>query len=106
MKYKDIIIKKNNNKLSKIGIIGLGYVGMPLCLSFINAGFKVIGFDLEFENLVDKEIIKDQLLYVTKSSIEKKIVPNLVWIICMQLLQMNFPPKANDLKIVSSIMLK
>jgi len=38
--------------------------------------FKVIGFDLEFENLVDKEIIKDQLLYVTKSSIEKKIVPN------------------------------
>ena len=38
--------------------------------------FKVIGFDLEFENLVDKQIIKDQLLYVTKSSIEKKIVPN------------------------------
>ena len=38
--------------------------------------FKVIGFDLEFENLVDKEIIKDQFLYVTKSSIEKKIVPN------------------------------
>jgi UDP-N-acetyl-D-glucosamine dehydrogenase len=47
MKYKNIIIKKNNNRLSKIGIIGLGYVGMPLCLSFINAGFKVIGFDID-----------------------------------------------------------
>lgn len=38
--------------------------------------FKVLGYDLEFQNLVDKEIIKDQLLYVSKSSVEKKIVPN------------------------------
>jgi len=38
--------------------------------------FKVLGYDLEFQNLVDKKIIKDQLLYVSKSSVEKKIVPN------------------------------
>tara|TARA_B110001452_G_C15221114_1_gene423347 strand:- start:1014 stop:1694 length:681 start_codon:yes stop_codon:yes gene_type:complete len=38
--------------------------------------FKVLGYDLEFQNLVDKEIIKGQLLYVSKSSVEKKIVPN------------------------------
>ncbi len=38
--------------------------------------FKILGFDLEFENLVDKKVIDNQLLYISKSSIEKKIIPN------------------------------
>ena len=38
--------------------------------------FKVLGYDLELENLVNKNFIGDQLQYVSKSSIEKKIIPN------------------------------
>ncbi len=38
--------------------------------------FKILGFDLEFENLVDKKVIDNQLLYISKSSNEKKIIPN------------------------------
>ena len=38
--------------------------------------FKVLGYDLIFENLVDKKIIGDELKYFAKSSTEKKIVPN------------------------------
>jgi len=38
--------------------------------------FKILGYDLEFENIVDKEIIDDKLQYITRSSKEKKIVPN------------------------------
>ncbi len=34
-----------SNKEAKIGIIGLGYVGLPLVSEFCRAGFKVIGFD-------------------------------------------------------------
>jgi UDP-N-acetyl-D-glucosamine dehydrogenase len=30
-----------------IGIMGLGYVGLPLALTGLNAGFKVIGFDVD-----------------------------------------------------------
>ena len=30
-----------------IGIVGLGYVGLPLALRFAEAGFKVLGFDIE-----------------------------------------------------------
>jgi len=37
---------------------------------------KILGYDLEFENLVDKEIVNDKLIYMAKSSTEKKIVPN------------------------------
>ena len=44
---KASIIKKIEKKLAVVGIIGLGYVGMPLSLSFVNAGFKVIGFDID-----------------------------------------------------------
>ena len=38
--------------------------------------FKVLGFDLEFENIVDKQIIDNQLKYISKSNTEKKIIPN------------------------------
>ncbi|UCH66203.1 MAG: nucleotide sugar dehydrogenase [Ignavibacterium sp.] len=41
------IIEKIQNKSAKIGIIGLGYVGLPLGLEFAGKGFDVIGFDLD-----------------------------------------------------------
>ena len=31
----------------KVGIIGLGYVGLPLCLQFAKSGANVVGFDLD-----------------------------------------------------------
>jgi UDP-N-acetyl-D-glucosamine dehydrogenase len=34
-------------KTAKIGIIGLGYVGLPLANAFIHAGFQVLGFDID-----------------------------------------------------------
>ena len=37
--------------------------------------FKILGYDLEFKNLVEKKIIQDQIEYVTKSTSEKKIIP-------------------------------
>ena len=38
--------------------------------------FKVLGFDLSFEDLVEKRIIDNQIQYISKSSTEKKIIPN------------------------------
>ncbi len=38
--------------------------------------FKILGYDLEFENIVDKQIIDDRLQYISRSSKEKKIIPN------------------------------
>ena len=37
---------------------------------------KTLGFDLELENLVTKEIINQKTFYVVKSKVEKKIIPN------------------------------
>jgi DNA repair protein RecO (recombination protein O) len=38
--------------------------------------FKVLGYDLELKNLVDKEVVGDKLQYISKSNTYKKIIPN------------------------------
>jgi len=37
--------EKLNNKEAKIGVVGLGYVGLPLAVEFASAGFSVLGID-------------------------------------------------------------
>ncbi len=41
------LIDKLNRKQAVIGVVGLGYVGLPLLLRFAETGFPVIGFDRE-----------------------------------------------------------
>ena len=41
------ILTKVEEKSALIGVIGLGYVGLPLIRAFINAGFGVIGYDTD-----------------------------------------------------------
>jgi UDP-N-acetyl-D-glucosamine dehydrogenase len=36
---------------ARIGVVGLGYVGLPLALEFAKAGFKVVGFDVDSEKV-------------------------------------------------------
>ncbi len=38
---------KIRNRQARIGIIGLGYVGLPLAVEFSKAGFEVTGFDVD-----------------------------------------------------------
>ncbi len=38
--------------------------------------FKILGYDLEFKNLVEKKILDNQIQYISKSLTQKKIVPN------------------------------
>jgi len=41
------LLEMIEQKTARIGIIGLGYVGLPLALHFGQKGFNVIGFDLD-----------------------------------------------------------
>jgi UDP-N-acetyl-D-glucosamine dehydrogenase len=45
MSEREILIKKLQDKTAKIGILGMGYVGMPLAVVFAQAGFNVLGID-------------------------------------------------------------
>lgn len=53
MNYKDKLITKLENKTAKIGVLGLGYVGLPLAVEKAKAGYDVIGFDVQ-EDKVSK----------------------------------------------------
>ncbi len=47
MNYKETLIGKIANRKAKIAVAGLGYVGLPLAIEFAEAGFQVLGLDVE-----------------------------------------------------------
>ncbi len=45
--HKNKLIKKIQNADALIGVIGLGYVGLPLALAYAEKNFNVLGFDID-----------------------------------------------------------
>jgi len=43
---KELLSKKIEDRTAVVGVIGLGYVGLPLAVEFGKAGFTVIGYDV------------------------------------------------------------
>ena len=41
------LLTKFHNRQAQIAVIGLGYVGLPLAVSFAKAGYQVVGIDLD-----------------------------------------------------------
>ncbi len=62
------LLKKINNKSAVIGIIGLGYVGLPLALEYALKGFKTIGFDIDDKKI---PILNSGRSYIKHISTEK-----------------------------------
>ncbi|MDI6891112.1 MAG: nucleotide sugar dehydrogenase [Thermodesulfovibrionales bacterium] len=55
------LIERIKSKEAKIGIIGLGYVGLPLVLEFCEVGFHVTGFDIDPEKV---DLLKQGKSYI------------------------------------------
>ena len=53
---KEKLLKKISERNLTVGVVGLGYVGLPLAVEKAKAGFKTIGFDVQKEkvDLVNK----------------------------------------------------
>ncbi|MEK7244169.1 MAG: NAD(P)-binding domain-containing protein, partial [Thermodesulfobacteriota bacterium] len=45
------LLAKIDSRSARIGVLGLGYVGLPLVIEFCRAGFSVTGFDLDAEKV-------------------------------------------------------
>ncbi len=43
---RDILLSKAKDRTALFGIVGLGYVGLPLAMELVRAGFRVLGFDI------------------------------------------------------------
>ncbi len=44
---KNILLEKIQENRAVVGIVGLGYVGLPLALRFLEEDFNVVGFDVD-----------------------------------------------------------
>src|SRR5437763_648108 len=49
--YQEQLLERLTNRTAQIGIIGLGYVGLPLAVAFAEAGFTVTGLDVSSEKV-------------------------------------------------------
>jgi len=65
---KNKLMKKIENKTALVGIIGMGYVGVPLALAFANNNIKVLGFDIDESKT---QLINDGVSYFKHIPSEK-----------------------------------
>lgn len=47
MSLKEVLLKKIEDKSLKVGVVGLGYVGLPLAVEKAIAGYETVGFDVQ-----------------------------------------------------------
>lgn len=65
--------KKIKTRSATIGIVGLGYVGLPLALEIVNKGFVVIGFDKDNEKITKLKSGDSYIADMSNIAIEKAV---------------------------------
>ncbi len=50
---QELLTEKIRTRTAKVGVIGLGYVGLPLAVEFANAGFSVTGIDVQASKVAE-----------------------------------------------------
>ena len=51
MSHKEELLRRIESREARVGIVGLGYVGLPLAVEFAEAGFTVVGVDVTEEKV-------------------------------------------------------
>jgi UDP-N-acetyl-D-glucosamine dehydrogenase len=71
MNMAERLIKKILQKEALIGIIGMGYVGLPLVLRFCEEDFRVLGFDVDSKKVATLKRGKSYLKSISSSRISQ-----------------------------------
>jgi len=69
--HKQTLLTKIQERRALIGVIGLGYVGLPLVIEFCKAGFPVTGFDVD---PLKVEMLKNGKSYIKHIDISSLVV--------------------------------
>ena len=70
---KQQLIKKLTDKTAIIGIVGLGYVGIPLALRYAEAGYKVVGFDIDSDKIEKISSGKTYIKHIPDADIQSAV---------------------------------
>ena len=70
MSTSDAILRTRiDDREALVGVIGLGYVGLPLALAFAESGFRVMGFDIDQKKVDQLTVGESYIHYVERSRI-------------------------------------
>ena len=72
--YAFRLLGKIKTRKAKIGIIGLGYVGLPLAVEFARVGFRILGVDLSREKIRLLKKGKSYITDVTDNDLERFVI--------------------------------
>lgn len=64
------LYEKIEQKTAMVGIIGLGYVGLPLISAFTNAGFRCIGYDVDEEKVSSLTAGESYIRHISNEQIQ------------------------------------
>ncbi|MCX5894766.1 MAG: NAD(P)-binding domain-containing protein [Proteobacteria bacterium] len=67
------LLKSIQAKTAKIGVIGLGYVGLPLVIRFGEEGFTVTGFDIDEEKIESLNAGKSYIHHIPNTELKELI---------------------------------
>ena len=67
------LLKKIESRKAKVGIIGLGYVGLPLMREFCAAQFTVVGFDIDTRKVKQLNAGRSYIKHIPASVIKENI---------------------------------
>ncbi len=70
--HADFLAKVDSKKV-KVGILGLGYVGLPLAREFATAGIKVLGFDIDEKKVKVLNSGKSIIKHVPHQQVKKLV---------------------------------
>ncbi|HHE55503.1 MAG TPA: nucleotide sugar dehydrogenase, partial [Caldithrix abyssi] len=71
------LLNKIKNKEAVVGVVGLGYVGLPLLMEFVDQGFKTIGFDIDPEKVEKLNAGKSYIKHIDGQRVKKVRETNL-----------------------------
>ncbi len=64
-------LERLQNRTARIGVIGLGYVGLPLSLLLADAGFKVTGFDIDTRKIADLQAGRSYIFRIPAEEVQR-----------------------------------
>jgi UDP-N-acetyl-D-glucosamine dehydrogenase len=70
---KQQLTNKLTDKTAVIGVVGLGYVGLPLALRYAEAGYKVVGFDIDPEKIKTISSAKTYIRHIPDQDIRSAV---------------------------------
>jgi UDP-N-acetyl-D-glucosamine dehydrogenase len=68
------LLARLGEKTAQVGVVGLGYVGLPLAMSFSRAGFKVTGFDIDPAKVEKLQRRETYIRHIPSAAISEAIV--------------------------------